>query len=152
MSISKCKKKKNLSSSNSLVFISTGTHGLLVHGLLVTNGCPRHEGEKTRKTMFGASCVTVPWPCSSNLVLFECCRVSSCGTRAGSFPGRRKREKASRNGIYVLFKADRTTSKRIRYGFITIKSTTLIGLNSPRKNTTLPAIRFVEPRRTHIPV
>ncbi|GFS57819.1 transposable element Tcb2 transposase [Trichonephila clavipes] len=50
------------------------------------------------------------------------------------------------------FKADRTTWKRIRYGFITIKSTTLIGLNGPRKNTTLPAIRFVEPRRTHIPV
>ncbi|GFV10483.1 uncharacterized protein TNCV_1951321 [Trichonephila clavipes] len=41
----------------------------------------------------------------------------------------------------VRFKADRTTSKRIRYGFITVKSTTLIGLNSPRKNTTLPAIR-----------
>ncbi|GFW41181.1 uncharacterized protein TNCV_842211 [Trichonephila clavipes] len=52
----------------------------------------------------------------------------------------------------VRFKADRTTSKRIRYGFITVKSTTLIGLNSPRKNTTLPAIRSVEPRRTHIPV
>ncbi|GFT79810.1 hypothetical protein TNCV_4597401 [Trichonephila clavipes] len=49
-------------------------------------------------------------------------------------------------------RAGRTTSKRIRYGFITIKSTTLIGLNSPRKNTTLPAIRFVEPRRTNIPV
>ncbi|GFX24781.1 uncharacterized protein TNCV_4488721 [Trichonephila clavipes] len=48
--------------------------------------------------------------------------------------------------------ADRTTWKRIRYGFITIKSTTLIGLDDPRKNTTLPAIRFVEPRRTHIPV
>ncbi|GFW21368.1 hypothetical protein TNCV_1531931 [Trichonephila clavipes] len=29
------------------------------------------------------------------------------------------------------FKADRTTSKRIRYGFITVKSTTLIELNSP---------------------
>ncbi|GFU41775.1 hypothetical protein TNCV_646911 [Trichonephila clavipes] len=43
--------------------------------------------------------------------------------------------------MYVLFKADRTTSKRIRNGFITVKSTTLIGLNSPRKNTTLPAIR-----------
>ncbi|GFW50041.1 hypothetical protein TNCV_2316231 [Trichonephila clavipes] len=57
-----------------------------------------------------------------------------------------------RNGMYVLFKADRTTSKRIRIGFITVKSTTLIGLNSPRKNTTLPAIRFVEPRRTHITV
>ncbi|GFU52261.1 methyltransf_25 domain-containing protein [Trichonephila clavipes] len=48
------------------------------------------------------------------------------------------------------FKADRTTSKRIRYGFITVKSTTLIGLNSPRKNTTLPAIKCVEPGRTHI--
>ncbi|GFS56589.1 hypothetical protein TNCV_4303521 [Trichonephila clavipes] len=52
----------------------------------------------------------------------------------------------------VRFKVDRTTSKRIRYGFITVKSTTLIGFNSPRKNTTLPAIRFDEPRRTHIPV
>ncbi|GFU93900.1 hypothetical protein TNCV_1661231 [Trichonephila clavipes] len=48
------------------------------------------------------------------------------------------------------FKADHTTSKRIRYGFITAKSTTLIGLNSPRKNTTLPAIKYVEPGRTHI--
>ncbi|GFS95798.1 hypothetical protein TNCV_2258801 [Trichonephila clavipes] len=38
------------------------------------------------------------------------------------------------------FKADRTTSKRIRYEFITVKSTTLIELNSPRKNTALPAI------------
>ncbi|GFV44226.1 hypothetical protein TNCV_4543581 [Trichonephila clavipes] len=53
--------------------------------------------------------------------------------------------------MYVRFKADRTTSKRIRNGFITVKSTTLIGLNSPRKNTTFPAIRSVEPRRTHIP-
>ncbi|GFT17347.1 hypothetical protein TNCV_4806351 [Trichonephila clavipes] len=61
-------------------------------------------------------------------------------------------KKAPRNGLYVRFKADRTTSKRIRYGFITVKSTTLIVLNSPRKNTTLPAIRSVEPRRTHIPV
>ncbi|GFV37424.1 retrovirus-related Pol polyprotein from transposon 17.6 [Trichonephila clavipes] len=69
----------------------------------------------------------------------------------GGFSGRRKREKAPRNGVYVLFKADRTTSKRIRYGIITVKSTTLIGLNSPRKNTTLPAIRSVEPGRTHIP-
>ncbi|GFU01066.1 cytochrome P450 2F3 [Trichonephila clavipes] len=51
----------------------------------------------------------------------------------------------------VRFKADHTTSKRIRHGFITVKSTTLIGLNNPRKNTTLPAIRSVEPRRTHIP-
>ncbi|GFV80967.1 uncharacterized protein TNCV_2269511 [Trichonephila clavipes] len=72
--------------------------------------------------------------------------------QTGGFSGRRKREKAPRNGMYVLFKADRTTSKRIRNGFITVKSTTLIGLNSPRKNTTLPAIRFDEPRRTHIPV
>ncbi|GFY22110.1 hypothetical protein TNCV_3297541 [Trichonephila clavipes] len=46
------------------------------------------------------------------------------------------------------FKADRTTSKRIRYEFITVKSTTPIGLNSPRKNTTLPAIKCIEPRRT----
>ncbi|GFU05493.1 hypothetical protein TNCV_3291331 [Trichonephila clavipes] len=61
-------------------------------------------------------------------------------------------KKAPRNGVYVRFKVDRTTSKRIRYGFITVKSTTLIGLNSPRKNKTLPAIRSVEPRRTHIPV
>ncbi|GFU60290.1 hypothetical protein TNCV_3404361 [Trichonephila clavipes] len=72
--------------------------------------------------------------------------------QTGSFSGRRKKEKAPRNGVYVRFKADRTTSKRIRYGFITVKSTTLIGLNSPRKNTALPAIRSVEPRRTHIPV
>ncbi|GFU85037.1 hypothetical protein TNCV_1553001 [Trichonephila clavipes] len=73
--------------------------------------------------------------------------------QTGGFSGRRKREKkAPRNGVYVRFKVDHTTSKRIRYGFITIKSTTLIGLNSPRKNTTLPAIRSVEPRRTHIPV
>ncbi|GFU40330.1 hypothetical protein TNCV_4255131 [Trichonephila clavipes] len=48
------------------------------------------------------------------------------------------------------FKADRTTSKRIRYGFISVKFTTLIGLNSSRKNTTLPAIKSVEPGRTHI--
>ncbi|GFW13348.1 hypothetical protein TNCV_4283771 [Trichonephila clavipes] len=48
------------------------------------------------------------------------------------------------------FKAGRTTSKRIRYESITVKSTTLIGLNSPRKNTTLPAIKCIEPRRTHI--
>ncbi|GFT59381.1 transposable element Tcb1 transposase [Trichonephila clavipes] len=61
-------------------------------------------------------------------------------------------EKPRENGVYVRFKVDRNTSKRIRYGFITVKSTTLIGLNSPRKNTTLPAIRSVEPRRTHIPV
>ncbi|GFS93368.1 hypothetical protein TNCV_4572141 [Trichonephila clavipes] len=33
----------------------TPGHGLLVHGLLVTNGCPRLEGRKTRKTMSGAS-------------------------------------------------------------------------------------------------
>ncbi|GFV71190.1 hypothetical protein TNCV_410731 [Trichonephila clavipes] len=46
------------------------------------------------------------------------------------------------------FKADRTTSKRIRYGFITVNSTTLIGLNSPRKNTTLPAIKSVDLRHT----
>ncbi|GFX31438.1 hypothetical protein TNCV_432801 [Trichonephila clavipes] len=62
------------------------------------------------------------------------------------------RGKKPREMACVRFKADRTTSKRIRYGFITDKSTTLIGLNNPRKNTTLPAIRFVEPRRTHIPV
>ncbi|GFV50902.1 hypothetical protein TNCV_3921951 [Trichonephila clavipes] len=62
------------------------------------------------------------------------------------------RGKKLREMACVRFKADRTTSKRIRYGFITVKSTTLIGLNSPRKNTTLPAIRSVEPRRTHIPV
>ncbi|GFX61694.1 HTH_Tnp_Tc3_2 domain-containing protein [Trichonephila clavipes] len=43
--------------------------------------------------------------------------------------------------MYVLFKADRTTSKRICNGFITVKSTTMIGLNSPRKNTALPTIR-----------
>ncbi|GFS81932.1 putative DD41D transposase [Trichonephila clavipes] len=42
------------------------------------------------------------------------------------------------------FKVDRTTSKRIRYRFITVKFTTLIGLNSPRRSTTLPAIKFVE--------
>ncbi|GFW42456.1 hypothetical protein TNCV_240531 [Trichonephila clavipes] len=48
------------------------------------------------------------------------------------------------------FKSDRTTSKRIRYGFITVKTTTLIGLNSPRKNTTLPAIKYIEPGRAHI--
>ncbi|GFW44491.1 hypothetical protein TNCV_1749201 [Trichonephila clavipes] len=99
MSISKCKKKyissvptqekfieenvhievqKNIyiRSSKRLVFLPTGTHGLLV-----TNGCPRHEGRKTGKTMSGASCVTVPRPCSSNLVLFEFCRGSSRGTR-----------------------------------------------------------------------
>ncbi|GFU94740.1 hypothetical protein TNCV_3386291 [Trichonephila clavipes] len=29
------------------------------------------------------------------------------------------------------FKADHTTSKKIRYGFITVKSITLIGLKSP---------------------
>ncbi|GFT15039.1 hypothetical protein TNCV_4316211 [Trichonephila clavipes] len=46
------------------------------------------------------------------------------------------------------FKADRTTSKRIRYGFITVNSTTLIGLNSPRKNTTLPAVKSVDLRHT----
>ncbi|GFU05494.1 hypothetical protein TNCV_3291341 [Trichonephila clavipes] len=63
----------------------------------------------------------------------------------GGFSGRRKREKAPRNGVYVRFKVDRTTSKRIRYGFITVKSTTLIGLNSPRKNTTLPAISSNSP-------
>ncbi|GFS58336.1 hypothetical protein TNCV_2475031 [Trichonephila clavipes] len=50
------------------------------------------------------------------------------------------------------FKADRSTSKRIRYRFITVKSTTLIKLNSPRKNTTLPAIKSVVPGRTNIPV
>ncbi|GFT54218.1 retrovirus-related Pol polyprotein from transposon 412 [Trichonephila clavipes] len=72
--------------------------------------------------------------------------------QTGGFSGRRKREKTTRNGVYMRFKADRATSKRIRYGFITVKSTTLIGLNSPRKNTTSPAIRFVEPGRTHIPV
>ncbi|GFX57918.1 hypothetical protein TNCV_3068851 [Trichonephila clavipes] len=53
---------------------------------------------------------------------------------------------------WVRIPTDRTTWKRIRYGFITIKSTTLIGFHCPRKNTTLPAIRFVELRRTHIPV
>ncbi|GFX31472.1 hypothetical protein TNCV_433131 [Trichonephila clavipes] len=46
------------------------------------------------------------------------------------------------------FKADRTTSKRIRYVFITVNSTTLIGLNSPRKNTTLPAVKSVNLRHT----
>ncbi|GFV25312.1 hypothetical protein TNCV_3084031 [Trichonephila clavipes] len=67
--------------------------------------------------------------------------------------GRRKREKISRNAHVRAFKADRPTSKRIRNGFITIKSTTdLIGPQQSRKNTTLPAMRFVEPRRTHIPV
>ncbi|GFU68198.1 hypothetical protein TNCV_39081 [Trichonephila clavipes] len=54
--------------------------------------------------------------------------------------------------LECVFKTDHTTSKRIRYGFITVKSTTLIGLKSPRKNTTLSVIRSVEPRRTHIPV
>ncbi|GFX31443.1 uncharacterized protein LOC103524116 [Trichonephila clavipes] len=79
------------------------------------------------------------------------------GTRAASsLPDGRffladVRGKKPREMACVRFK-DRTTSKRIRYGFITIKSTTLIGLNSPRKNTTLPTITFVEPRRTHIPV
>ncbi|GFT86162.1 hypothetical protein TNCV_3257541 [Trichonephila clavipes] len=72
--------------------------------------------------------------------------------QVGSFSGRRKRVKMPDKSHVRSFKADRTTSKRIRYGFITIKSTTLIGLNSPRKNTTLPAIRFVEPRCTYIPV
>ncbi|GFX99322.1 hypothetical protein TNCV_1614481 [Trichonephila clavipes] len=61
-------------------------------------------------------------------------------------------KKPSENGVNVRFKTDRTTSKRIRHGFITIKSATLIGLNSPRKNTTLPPIMSVERRRTHIPV
>ncbi|GFT87770.1 hypothetical protein TNCV_798881 [Trichonephila clavipes] len=80
------------------------------------------------------------------------------GTRAASsLPDGRffladVRGKKPREMACVRFKADRTTSKRIRYGFITVKSTTLIGLNNPRKNTTLPTIRFVEPRRTHIPV
>ncbi|GFW44492.1 hypothetical protein TNCV_1749211 [Trichonephila clavipes] len=64
----------------------------------------------------------------------------------GGFSGRRKREKSLENSHVRAFKADHTTSKIIRYGFITIKSTTLIELNSPRKNTTLSAIRFVEPR------
>ncbi|GFT78528.1 hypothetical protein TNCV_2085731 [Trichonephila clavipes] len=68
------------------------------------------------------------------------------------FSGRRKREKSSEKWRVRAFKVDRTTSKRIRYGFINVKSITLIGLNSPRKNTTLPAIRSVEPRCTHIPV
>ncbi|GFS63979.1 hypothetical protein TNCV_1129501 [Trichonephila clavipes] len=56
--------------------------------------------------------------------------------QAGSFSGRRKRVKSHEKWHVRAFKADRTTSKRILYGFITIKSTTLIGLNSPRKNTT----------------
>ncbi|GFS90019.1 transposable element Tc3 transposase [Trichonephila clavipes] len=70
----------------------------------------------------------------------------------GGFSGRRKREKSPEICRGPAFKADHITWKRIRYGFITIKSTTLIGLRCPRKNTTLPAIRFVETRRTHIPV
>ncbi|GFU03556.1 hypothetical protein TNCV_2257611 [Trichonephila clavipes] len=32
--------------------------------------------------------------------------------QTGGFSGRRKREKASRNGVYVRFKVDRTTSKK----------------------------------------
>ncbi|GFS72208.1 hypothetical protein TNCV_2442521 [Trichonephila clavipes] len=49
ISISKCK-KKHISISNRPVVLLTGTHGRLV-----TNGCPRLEGRKTRKTMSGAS-------------------------------------------------------------------------------------------------
>ncbi|GFS70790.1 hypothetical protein TNCV_1231951 [Trichonephila clavipes] len=66
------------------------------------------------------------------------------------FSGRRKRERSPENCRVRAFKADRTTWKRIRYGFITIKSTTLIRHHGPRRNTTLPAIRFVELRSTHI--
>ncbi|GFT57701.1 hypothetical protein TNCV_1851411 [Trichonephila clavipes] len=77
---------------------------------------------------------------------------SEFAVRRGVFSGRREKEKSLEKWDVRAFKADRTTSKRIRYGFITIKSTSLIGLNSPRKNTTLLARRFVEPRRTHIPV
>ncbi|GFW11718.1 uncharacterized protein TNCV_43531 [Trichonephila clavipes] len=97
----------------------------------------------------------------SNLKLYlKLGRGADGGVTSGSefasqrevFSGRRKREKSLENSHVRAFKADRTTSKRIRYGFITIKSTTLIGLNSTRKNITLPAIRFVEPRRTYIPV
>ncbi|GFV86333.1 hypothetical protein TNCV_1468961 [Trichonephila clavipes] len=77
---------------------------------------------------------------------------SEFASRLEVFSGRRKREKSPENCRGPAFKADRTTWKRIRYGFITIKSTTLIGFHCPRKNTTLPAIRFVEPRLTHIPV
>ncbi|GFX88985.1 hypothetical protein TNCV_2852851 [Trichonephila clavipes] len=56
-------------------------------------------------------------------------------------------EKTLEKWCSSAFKADHTTSKRIRYEFITVKSTTLIGLNSPRKNATLPAIKCIEPRR-----
>ncbi|GFV60496.1 hypothetical protein TNCV_3471311 [Trichonephila clavipes] len=66
-------------------------------------------------------------------------------SRLEVFSGRRKRGKSPENSCGPAFKADRTTWKRIRYGFITIKSTTLIGFHCPRKNTTLPAIRSVEP-------
>ncbi|GFX05834.1 mariner Mos1 transposase [Trichonephila clavipes] len=66
---------------------------------------------------------------------------SEFASRLEVFSGRRKREKSPENCRGPAFKADRTTWKRIRYGFITIKSTTLIGLHCPRKNTTLPAIR-----------
>ncbi|GFT00524.1 hypothetical protein TNCV_140841 [Trichonephila clavipes] len=60
------------------------------------------------------------------------------------------REKSHEKCCASAFKADHTTSKRIRYGFITVKSITLIGLNRPRKNTTLPVIKCIEPGRTHI--
>ncbi|GFS64529.1 uncharacterized protein TNCV_4137561 [Trichonephila clavipes] len=66
---------------------------------------------------------------------------SEFASRREVFSGRRKREKSPKRIACVRFKVDRTTSKRIRYGFITVKSTTLIGFNNPRKNTTLPAIR-----------
>ncbi|GFY00237.1 hypothetical protein TNCV_4664891 [Trichonephila clavipes] len=70
----------------------------------------------------------------------------------GRFSGRRKRKKRPREMACTCFLKLTAPLRKNRNGFITVKSTTLIGLNSPRKNTTLPAIRFVEPRRTHIPV
>ncbi|GFU16269.1 hypothetical protein TNCV_4422241 [Trichonephila clavipes] len=36
----------------------------------------------------------------------------------------------------------------MRYGLITVNSTTLIELNSPRKNTSLPAVKSVDLRHT----
>ncbi|GFT00017.1 hypothetical protein TNCV_4196871 [Trichonephila clavipes] len=54
------------------------------------------------------------------------------------------RGKSPENSCGPAFKADQITSKRIRYGFITVQSTTLIRFHCPRKDTTLPAIRSVE--------
>ncbi|GFV16104.1 hypothetical protein TNCV_3378681 [Trichonephila clavipes] len=57
--------------------------------------------------------------------------VGAHDLRRGFNPLSSNKGKSPEKCCASAFKADRITSEKIRYGFITVKSITLIGLNSP---------------------